>query len=558
MAHEEENNVVEDNNQVIVWRQGYPSACFLDNELREQVTCSVCMTPCCKPAHGDLCAHTACRACLVRWAAQRQAQFRAPTCPSCRRALDPALLVENVAMRELVADADVCCIYLAETECDWTGTFGADGIHLVEHVLAQHAAQQSVDERPFLVTNAVHARALEDAAVIVPREGDDLLRQLVAAMRLGAQAAPVPVPAPVVAPGADIGDVMAGLMGPGLEAYGLGEIRAAVETAFQRGDLRQVCAHLQQWMPDQMAQFAAGNHIFFFNHLLDIWLQRAIKLLQDSLAAVPSQTEFFQQLLAQYRAATQDDYVEILSMARLERVRGWVADVSRAFEPLLPLIHARNYAAFYASRPGHLWFDPQHLRRADQVAALEEATTIEEVCENLESENAQFGQDPAHWDQWLQLVSMGTVLYRLPLDIVHTWSVSMGAFWTNASQSEHFDMPRQIVHDNATAWFQHLRVRDERVIIVQAFFTYFELTLHSMLDSIPAHMVAVAAVVWPMIVTSIDPHNRYNLPQQLDSASAKATVTRFITYSRNMYMSHDEPEVVDEVEEEAIAAQPNV
>jgi hypothetical protein len=549
--------------QVIVWRQGYPVACFLDEEFCEQVACGVCMLPCRAPAHGNQCAHTACRTCLMRWAAQRRQHFRPPTCPSCRRAMAASSTSSAGSMAARIAGADVCCLYMHAAACDWSDTFGVDGRHLVDHVLAQHSAEQPEAERPFFLTDAANARALEEAAREVPREAgglDGIMLQQILHM-LGQRrenagaAALAPVPVPVAAAG-DGG--LEALVIQGLGMIGLEQMRPAVEAGFQRQDARPIMAVLQQWQPALAAQFAAGNHIFFLNSLIGMWVEPVIELLARTLARVPTQTRFFQRLLARYRALNvdMDEYGTAEFLARSQAV---LAEFVAAFEPLLPLLQARDYAGFYASRPGHAWFDSQHLRRQPGAAAdppppddadLEGedvvddpdvvAATIEEVCEDLELIDVHLAQDEAHWSTWLRLVSLGAVLHRLPLETVRAWSTLLGVLWTRACQAEHLEIGRADLHAVIGAWFQHVGERAERVTIVEHFLHYIELGMCTMIDTVPEHVMVMVQGVWPMILPRIDPQGQF-LPAQADVASLKAMVRHYATRMREIYCEHDEP-----------------
>lgn len=50
-------------------------------------TCGICLEECTEAVHGNGCAHTFCRACLKKWAAQKRTT-EYPCCPICRTTFD--------------------------------------------------------------------------------------------------------------------------------------------------------------------------------------------------------------------------------------------------------------------------------------------------------------------------------------------------------------------------------------------------------------------------------------------------------------------------------------
>jgi hypothetical protein len=548
-------------NDVIVWRQGYPTACFLDDALRDQVMCSMCLCPCREPVHGNLCAHLACRTCLLRWADQRRSTFRPPTCPSCRRAVNPNLLVTDERVAAQIADADVCCLYQSETDCLWTGTFGVEGgRNLVNHVLHAHAAQQTAEERPFFLTHAAGALAFDLAASIMPvleRESHPLIQMIAGLFENEAGGvAGILARAMLSLMNVDGGeDRIASIVHDMLPA-----MRGALA-----GDLQPAHAWIEHQAPQVSARFTSGDYRYFYNSFLFMWVEQALKLLR-ALAVAPSQSHFFQRLVSQYNAALGYSMSEVLDPETdyARRVRDWMVTFEHTFAPLLPLIEAHDYRAFYASRPGHAWFDAQHMRgvspeendgddnnnnnnnNGDNDVNPLAAASIEEMCENLEQlEDVHLDQDASHWIHWEQAVRHAMLLVQIPETLFRAWATFLGDFWARGGAGQ-LNMSINQFQPVVGAWFEHVADRQERVSLMDNFSRLMEITLCTWVEAIPPQYIVMLGGMYPILEPYLDA--RF-FPDGLVTCETIVAVVHLVAVRvRAAYRHYDEEEVEEEAD----------
>jgi len=416
--------------------------------------------------------------------------------------MDPALIVpdEQGNIAALVADADVCCLYQAEIECMWTGTFGVDGRQLVDHVLEAHTDQQSDEERPFFITDAAGARAFEDVIPAQEPRQNELL----------------------------------GIIGPAMGAAGLAGVIPLFDAAFA-GDMVAVCAFIRNLMPWMADRMAAGNYIDYLNCFLNFWLHQVVRLLHGTLDTVPSQTQLFQHIVEQYQTELEASVDEMHSLERLQRVRGWVVEFDEAFAPLLPQVVARDHRGFYASRPGHPWFDPIHLRRdpgADPDLLLA-AASIEEVCEELD-----LAQDAAHWDRWDRQIQMASMLARFPVELARAWSAHFSLVWRRTEGGgaiPSFEDFRPFFD----AWFEHIPDRNDRLVLFNISMHGFLCTVITSIDAIlPQYMEMVAGAFFPLIVQRIDPDGAL-FPNGFSVDALKAVLRHMVATRIAQYEDRD-------------------